>query len=242
MIRRKDSFGYIDFIRGKYSPYNMSQLQKMFDEMSIEEKMRICKYNFHQLWCMMWGDNEGMIIDNGTCIKMKDKQHKMEEYSSSKKFHTLLSGVMIDDKKITINSLIQHSNTKWEETEWEFPKGRRNYTKESDLDCALREFEEETGISKKKIHIIENIMPYEETFIGTNHKAYKHKYFIGYIEPESLVLDKYQKNEVSKLDCKTLEECLISIRPYNYEKKSIIQKIHESITENCFFHDYFIYE
>ena len=27
MIRRKDSFGYIDFISGKYSPYNIYQIQ-----------------------------------------------------------------------------------------------------------------------------------------------------------------------------------------------------------------------
>lgn len=38
MIRRKDSFGYIDFIRGKYSPYNIYQIQKIVDEMSIQEK------------------------------------------------------------------------------------------------------------------------------------------------------------------------------------------------------------
>ena len=29
MIRRKDSFGYIDFIRGKYSPYNIYQIQNI---------------------------------------------------------------------------------------------------------------------------------------------------------------------------------------------------------------------
>ena len=38
MIRRKDSFGYIDFIRGKYSLSNIFQIQKCIDEMSIEEK------------------------------------------------------------------------------------------------------------------------------------------------------------------------------------------------------------
>ena len=37
MIRRKDSFGYIDFIRGKYSPYNVEQLQNTIDEMSNTE-------------------------------------------------------------------------------------------------------------------------------------------------------------------------------------------------------------
>ena len=35
-------------------------------------------------------------------------------------------------------------------------KRRRNF-KELDIDCALREFEEETGISKNKIKLIENI-------------------------------------------------------------------------------------
>ena len=37
MIRRKDSFGYIDFIRGKYSPYNIYQIQNIINEMSISE-------------------------------------------------------------------------------------------------------------------------------------------------------------------------------------------------------------
>jgi hypothetical protein len=41
MIRRKDSFGYIDFIRGKYSPYNIDQVQNCINEMSIQEKERI---------------------------------------------------------------------------------------------------------------------------------------------------------------------------------------------------------
>ena len=34
MLRRKDSFGYIDFIRGKYSPYNIYQVQNIINETS----------------------------------------------------------------------------------------------------------------------------------------------------------------------------------------------------------------
>ena len=41
MIRRKDSFGYIDFIRGKYSPYNIFQIQNIINEMSMSEKEKI---------------------------------------------------------------------------------------------------------------------------------------------------------------------------------------------------------
>ena len=41
MLRRKDSFGYIDFIRGKYSPYNIYQIQNIVNEMSLLEKKQI---------------------------------------------------------------------------------------------------------------------------------------------------------------------------------------------------------
>ena len=40
MLRRKDSFGYIDFIRGKYSPYNIDHIQSVVNEMSIYEKKK----------------------------------------------------------------------------------------------------------------------------------------------------------------------------------------------------------
>ena len=41
MLRRKNSFGYIDFIRGKYIPNNHEHLKIMFNEMSNEEKSLI---------------------------------------------------------------------------------------------------------------------------------------------------------------------------------------------------------
>ena len=52
----------------------------------------------------------------------------------------------------TLNDLIEESNhyDNWIEAEWGFPKGRRNY-QETDFECALREFSEETGYSIKNI-------------------------------------------------------------------------------------------
>ena len=127
--------------------------------------------------------------------------------------------------------MIQDSCTSWEETEWEFPKGRRDY-EERDLDCALREFEEETGIEKAKIKLVENIIPFEETFIGSNHKSYKHKYFLAFLEGDLHDLSmNYQKTEVSKMEWKTLEQCLECIRPYHLEKKELIQRIYKVIQE-----------
>jgi hypothetical protein len=99
-----------------------------------------------------------------------NSQYKSEEQSSSKKMEIIKNGInSINGETINLTDIVNNSITKWTETEWEFPKGRRNF-KEKDLDCALREFEEETGISTSKIKLIENVLPIEETFIGTNHK------------------------------------------------------------------------
>ena len=217
MIRRKDSFGFIDFIRGKYSPYNIFQVQNIINEMSLVEKQGILTKTFDELWLNMWGNSNNI-------------QYKNEELSSSKKMETIRNGVIIKNDNITLRNIVENSPTKWYETEWEFPKGRRNH-KEKDLDCALREFEEETGISKEKITVVENVLPFEEIFIGTNHKSYKHKYFLAYMNDTEENLDNFQITEVSKIEWKTIDNCLESIRPYNLEKMRLITNINKVLQE-----------
>lgn len=107
MIRRKDSFGYIDIIRGKYSMSNMIQLQTIVDEMSIAEKERLTTTSFSSLWKQMWGDTS---------------HYNNEDISASKKFDIIKKG--INEDGITLYELIRRSTTSWSETEWEFPKGR----------------------------------------------------------------------------------------------------------------------
>ena len=124
------------------------------------------------------------------------------------------------------------SETTFTEPEWEFPKGRRNF-QEKDFDCAIREFEEETGIKQNEINVIENLVQMEEMYIGSNKKSYKHKYFIASIKnPEkSISIENFQKSEVSEMQWKTLDDCLQSIRPYNLEKKQLILKINKMLQE-----------
>jgi 8-oxo-dGTP pyrophosphatase MutT (NUDIX family) len=192
--------------------------------MSLDEKEQILSLSFDKLWIEMWGESN--IMNN---------QYKSEENASKKKFELLKEGVVIDNSLYILKDIVKMSKTTWSETEWEFPKGRRNQ-REKDLDCALREFQEETGIAQNKVTIIDNILPFEEIFIGSNHKAYKHKYFLALFnnlqEVDNLdELNNFQVTEVSKLEWKTLDKCLESIRPYNLEKKEIIQNINKVLQE-----------
>jgi len=219
MIRRKDSFGYIDFMRGKYSPYNIEQIQQSIDEMSINEKTRILNEPFDNLWKIMWGDN------NGT-------QYKSEEHTSSKKYDLIKNGILIDNKYITLTDIVSNSKTTWTETEWEFPKGRRNRG-ESDLECATREFWEETNIAKEAYTIKED-MVFVENFKGTNNIQYRHIYFVALLDSSKTIntkqkLTHMQSKEISEVGWKSLSECRSIIRPHYVERLKLLNDLERMI-------------
>ena len=219
MIRRKDTLGFMDFMRGKYSIYNKHYILNLLKEMTISEKTKLLENDFTTLWNGLWNKN---VIS---------EQYKIEENSSSEKFKALVAGILLYNDFYTLSTLIEESNQTelWEETEWGFPKGRRNYH-ENDYECALREFTEETGYNKKSIKSVENILPFEEIFTGSNYKSYKHKYYLMYMSENDGELSHYDKSEVSKMEWKTFDECMKCIRSYNLEKKRMLTNINNCLT------------
>lgn len=210
LICRKDTLGYVDFIRGKYPLYNVTYIQNLINEMTIEEKNKILTKDFKFLWNELWGNFTG-------------QQYTCEEKNSNQKLLQLKEGIYIDNEFYNLNKLIENSNTNWVNPEWGFPKGRRNY-QENDIKCATREFIEETGFHENDFVIIKNVLPFEEVFMGSNFKSYKHKYYLAYMMNERNLLN-FQKSEVSKMKWVSLDECLSLIRPYNIEKKDLIKRI-----------------
>ena len=223
LIRRKDSLSFVDFLRGKYNLNNKYYILKLISRMTKEECCKLQDYSFEYLWNYLWGDSVGI-------------QYRSEEKISNEKMEALKIG--IDNKtKYTLDSIIKechNNNNIYEDPEWGFPKGRRNY-QEKDLSCALREFEEETGYSKNSVHIIQNIIPFEEIFTGSNYKSYKHKYFLAYINNDTEPIKNYQKSEVSKVEWKDYESTLNLIRDYNLEKIDLIKQVNKLLTTYRFY-------
>lgn len=228
LIRRKDSISFVDFMRGKYQINNKNYILNLINRMTEEEYLKLLNNNFNSLWNYLWGDSVGI-------------QYRSEEKISYEKITNLKNGIYCKDKNsnmYSLESLVkenQNNNSeKYKDPEWGFPKGRRNY-QEKDLTCALREFEEETGYSKNNLFIIQNLLPFEEIFTGSNYKSYKHKYFLAYIENDILPIKHFQKSEVSRVDWKNYEDTLKCIRSYNLEKIDIIKQVNKLLTSYSFY-------
>ena len=209
MICRRNTLGYVDFIRGKYELDNPEYIQSLFDIMTTTETNELIQLDFLTLWNNLWQNNK--------------HQYENEYINAQYKYTQLLNGLDIQNTIYSIKYFIENIKMTWSEPEWGFPKGRRNYL-ENDYNCAIREWSEETGYISSDINIIKNITPYNEIFLGTNNKVYKYKYYIGVMDHKPLP-NHFQKMEISKVAWFTPEECRLHIRDYNYEKINILEKI-----------------
>ena len=219
MIQRKDSLCFIEFIRGKYDVFNIDYIQILIDKFTIDEKTEIINKSFDELWSTLW------MIDMNNIQKNNDYNKGYD------KFKRLKDGFIYKKRDIFINLqyFVDNSKTSYLMTEWEFPKGRRNY-RESDLDCAVREFQEETNYREDDYRLIMNISPFTEEFVGENRVRYKYLYYIGYLlnYDKVVCIDKDNKDQVTELkDIKwvTKSEALGMIRDYHHTRFKIINDI-----------------
>ena len=215
MIQRKDSLSFMEFIRGKYNISDIIYIKQLISAMTSNEKLLIEKRKFDDIWNYAWYQN------NYSNIK-----HTIEYIESKNKFEYLNNNNLI-------NNIINGSlNIVDQEQEWGFPKGRRKL-KESDLDCAIREFCEETRLSVEDIHIQNDITPFEEIFFGTNNVLYKHTYYIAKMKNRNMpILDHNcieQIREVRDLMWFSYEEVLKHIKAYNIERHEIIKETNKIV-------------
>ena len=214
LICRKDTLGYVDFMRGKYPIHDKQYICNIVDEMTLCEKQKLINNSFDKLWKELWCDNIGI-------------QYRGEERNSREKFNTLK---LMTKHSHTIQSIISESKTTWTHPEWGFPKGRRNY-KEKDIACAMREFEEETGYSSSNMSLVQNLLPFEEVFTGSNNKSYKHCYYLAKMSNQYNNHGPFQETEVSDIEWFTYEEAVKKIRNYNLEKIEILTRVNNLLTE-----------
>jgi 8-oxo-dGTP pyrophosphatase MutT (NUDIX family) len=207
LIQRKHSYGYVDFIRGKYDIDNLNYINQLFLEMSTNEIKNIFSKDFSSLWSEIWSNSK---------IYNDDYKQSLE------KFEDIID--MKDELKL---------NSKWDSPEWGFPKGRRNIN-ESNKNCAIREFCEETNLNKVDITINSDIYPISEIFVGSNNIRYKHIYYVAEVHKDKIEIDSnndYQTNEIGKIGWFSKDESKNIFRHYNFEKNNILEKLNKILKD-----------
>lgn len=214
MIRRKHSIGYIDFIRGKYRNDNYDALIFLFQQMTKEEITKIGSMTFDELWNDFW--------DNST---RGSSYHKDYQISRSK-FNKLKN---CDETQLSLKFYVDNVDPLWNEAEWGFPKGRRTRY-EKDINCAIREFEEETSFTDKDFLLSKGIKPLKEEFLGTNNLKYKYIYYVAIansdkipsIDPNNI----NQLGEIGDIGYFSYTDALLMIRDKHHERKKILTKLY----------------
>ena len=95
MIRRKDTLGFVDFMRGKYPLNNKRHIMNIIDEMTMDEKEKILNMSFEDLWSYLWGGNNIGI------------QYRSEKRVSREKFILLKEGISYKNIYYSLESLIK---------------------------------------------------------------------------------------------------------------------------------------
>lgn len=224
MIQRKDSINYIEFLRGKYKFNDISYIIQLLDGCSIIERDKLISNTFDQLWNLLW-----FLEKNNR----PQTERMMKEYYKSKSMFN----------KLNIKSLISQCSKKYDTPEWELPKGRRS-SRERDIDCAIREFEEETDLNNSDYTMITNLLPINEEYIGTNGVRYKHIYYYAmFIGDKELKInkDRYEQySEISDIDWIHIQQAGDKIRPEYPFKKQVIDEASKLIYQ--WSDDYFLKE
>lgn len=193
-----------------YDDNNFDEIKRIFSLMSNDEINNINNNDFDYLWNTLWD-------------KTAKKKIYQKEYNESKNKFTNIKLCGYIDKLVKIGS-------EYDTPEWEFPKGRKNIN-ESNYDCAIREFYEETGIDKDNYIILDNINTIHDDFIGTNNINYKHIFYTSIINKDIInnsnfdILNIKSKNEIKKIKWYTWTEALRIFRPYYLNKINILNKI-----------------
>jgi len=205
IYQRRDSFEYAEFLRGLWTTHG--QVKNLLILMTPDERNRLKNYTFDELWSDLW---------------LGDSRTSSSNYNYAKRKFNYIKTHLIS----YINSTI----SRVKETPWGFCKGKKMHN-ESSLECALREFNEETKLSTKNILIRNDLGVHIEQFVGSNNKIYSSYYHVAQypqiIHPERLQTPEFIRkstvsDEVQDVRWITINEANAYLNP---RRIMILQKI-----------------
>ena len=224
LIQRRDSLGFIELMRARYKVNDVAYIRLHLGNITEAERKKYAEGPFEEVWNSMWGLDHSHLYKN--------------EYEMAKlKWEQIHAGVTDSAGKLwTIDDMLKDLPPPPLTPEWGFPKGRRD-AQESDYVCAMREMYEETGVREENVIPIQNLEPLVESFFGSNHVHYCHKYYIVWVPQEVKVefdsRNDHMRREIGDLQWFKLDEALAHLRAENIEKREVLLKAASMFRNLC---------
>lgn len=189
MIRKRYTYAFFSFVFGQYNKNDESQLIEMFNNMTNQEKLDILSLRFDLLWWRIWlmhpPDRPSATSDETwydaceqkTLWKFLRSPMPAAKCESFYRKRSRFENVFMRDGGLRLNKLIKSSSRSTDLT-WEVPKGRAN-TDESTLDCARREFEEETGMPATRYQLLYDVKMLAYSYVQ-NRITYCDSYYVAH--------------------------------------------------------------
>lgn len=199
---------FILYIRGSYRKSELTRLVSGFTIDEVEKLINVVenRQTFHSLfYSVIWGNTS-------------DLEYAKLRFTESLKY--------IDLSKAQTSS---KTNSKG----WLWPKGRLASNFELPFHCALREFNEETGVMISTDHTLVSSIPLVESFRGNNGRTYETHCWV-YLFPEEVNLpdveDLESPGEIGERKWVREEEAKVLLRESKFSmlqdaKKLIEQKL-----------------
>ena len=113
--------------------------------------------------------------------------------------------------------------------EWGFPKGKRHIN-ETNLECSIREFREESSYDLKQINLLHSVLPMKEIILGTDNIIYRYIYNLSILKDMEYTPIIDEKNyEVRNIQWISINDINTYFRDYHTEKKKIVTEIFKFI-------------
>lgn len=205
VVRKKHSYSFLEFVLGRYEPDDLEGLGSLFEHLTLPELDTIERGTY---------DHCAQLCGVGA-LHYESSKAKFARVKQSPHFAKL-------------RQLVHYA-----EPEWGFPKGRKT-PGEDNLQCALREFVEETDLRPEDLQLLDRVLPLAENYVGTDGHNYRHVYYLAQAAAAPARLhyalpDSVETSEVRWITVAEMHQCF---RPYQREKRHILAELALFILHN----------
>ena len=197
LVRPRYSPEFILFVRGSYRKADLERLVTGFTVAEIKLIHKIIdnpEYFITVFYSVIWGNTKDFEYAWKRCLDSLD---------------------FIQEILKSSNDCNYNLDGKCERKLWLWPKGRLSHNGESPFHCAIREFQEETGLKIPNTAKLVSTEPLIESYHGNNGKTYETQCWVyifddGIIPPE--ITDLHKPGEIGDRQWVTEEDAKLLLR------------------------------